>query len=497
MTSRTTTPPRIEPPLVAPGDIARCTNSTSPVWSVDGQHLQQGDSVVVPDTLGATLTCTDEATGRSDVVGIAPRSDPTNVLLVILDDIGVDRIGMHDVSKVNPKTPTLDALAEQGVWFRNAYASPSCSPTRASLMTGLHAMNHGLGNPLAPAERGLEPSRWTLPRAIDVVAEQDYTHAAIGKWHLTTTSEGLEQPAAFGFDHYAGNLSNMNAGRGEVYDNWARVEDGKLERSKVYATTDNVDSALRFVRKQKDNPWFVWLALNSAHLPFHWPPEELSGKEPDELNKPAKFDAMVEAADKEIGRLLDSMPKRVRERTTVIVLGDNGTATEAVRPPTKASQAKFSVYEGGIHVPLIISSPVIAKPGRMIESLAVHVDLFPTILELVGGSLSLHQQGFFDGRSLLRHLTAVDAPPHRSHVYVETFMGNTTKADRRTEWVRAVRKGRWKLVVQDDGKEELYRLTVKGGPDGPNLRDGDMTEEARLALRGLRRLLETHYQQRI
>jgi arylsulfatase A-like enzyme len=183
----------------------------------------------------------------------------------------------------------------------------------------------------------------------------------------------------------------------------------------------------------------------------------------------------------------------VRARTTVIVIGDNGTATEAVRPPTTADKAKFSIFQGGIHVPLIVSGPSVVEPGRTVEALTLHVDLFETILELAGADLPRDRRQRIDGRSIVRHLTAVDPPAHRLFVYVESFQPNGFDLSKRRDWNRAVIHQNWKLVRTPDGRDALHHL-VQRGLDGPDLlARGDVGDEGREALRTMRKALENRF----
>lgn len=482
-------PARISPRMVAPGDVATCRHGTD--WSLDGEPFASGARITVPDRVGGALVC--RGGGEPDVVGITAKPQPGNILLVILDDVGVDRVGLYDISETVPKTPTLDKLARRGLTFTRAYSSPSCTPTRAAILTGQHAMNTGIGSPLTGNEHGLRDREWILPEALDDLTDEAYTHAAIGKWHLTTPEEGDDKPNQMGFDHYVGNIANMSATHRERYDNWTRVVNGRSKRSKKYATTDNVDETLAFIDDAGDRPWFVWLAFNSAHVPLHWPPKSLAGDPPAHLTGPRKFDAMVETADKELGRLLSTMDRDVRARTTVIVIGDNGTATEAVRPPTTADKAKFSIFQGGIHVPLIVSGPSVVEPGRTVEALTLHVDLFETILELAGADLPRDRRQRIDGRSIVRHLTAVDPPAHRLFVYVESFQPNGFDLSKRRDWNRAVIHQNWKLVRTPDGRDALHHL-VQRGLDGPDLlARGDVGDEGREALRTMRKALENRF----
>ena len=156
--------------------------------------------------------------------------------------------------------------------------------------------------------------------------------------------------------------------------------------STVYATTDTVDETLKVIAqaKREKKRYFAWTAFNAPHDPFHPPPAELHPRTPlppTGATNRAIFEAMVEAMDTEIGRLLENV---TLADTTVIFIGDNGTTGAVIAPPYPRDKAKATMYEGGVRVPLLIAGAGVASPNRQVSALVSAVDLFPTILELAG-----------------------------------------------------------------------------------------------------------------
>jgi arylsulfatase A-like enzyme len=147
------------------------------------------------------------------VVSMAPALAGENVLLVVLDDVGVDRVAAYGALENPPATPTMDGLAARGVRFDRCWSTPFCSPTRATLMTGRYGFRTGIGVPLREGEKGLSVEEWSLPRTLNAATKSAYFTAAIGKWHLAGSAAAVEHPRRMGFEHYAGCPNNQGRGR--------------------------------------------------------------------------------------------------------------------------------------------------------------------------------------------------------------------------------------------------------------------------------------------
>ncbi|MCB9697193.1 MAG: sulfatase-like hydrolase/transferase [Alphaproteobacteria bacterium] len=393
--------------------------------------------------------------------------------MIVADDLGTDKLASYGEHPKAPRTPRLDALAARSVLFRNAYANPVCSPTRAALLTGRYGRRTGFGAIVEIANDADE-----LPLAEELVPEMlersnpAWTSVAYGKWHLSgyKSPTGLKHPNAQGFDHYAGALGNLfytSTDRRATWRSFEKVVDGEVRWVEEYATTDTTDDAVAFLQHHRSGPFFLYVAYNAPHTPFHLPPVKLY---PGHLEKDAtdieKFDAVVTAMDTEIGRLLDTMTPEQRATTYVVFVGDNGTDRDAILPPLDPSHGKLSVFEGGVNVPLLVSGPGV-RPGET-QALVHVVDLLPTIAEAAGAT----PRAEIDGVSFLSVLGDPSRAGKREFVYLERFHplgGGPFDLE-----LRAVRDARYKLIVDKGGSEMFYDL--RGRFD-----DGEGTDVSRLA----------------
>lgn len=322
------------------------------------------------------------------LAGLSVRSHAAsrNVLLVIADDLGADSLAMlnNAVGSRQPPTPTLESLRSKGVLFRRCYSHPTCSPSRASMMTGRFPFRHGIGYAIAsPSDPQLQPGERTLAKVFSGQPEPRIRHAQLGKWHM---SYGNDDPRTIGgWEHFAGSI----AGAIPNYDRWPKVVDGDLTAAySVYATTDCVDDARAWISGKGTNRWMLWLAFNAGHTPLHKPPRNLHSYDalPDsaavaQTNPRPYFEAMIESLDTELARLLQVVNL---EETTVVFVGDNGSTGAVIQPPYASDRAKGTLYEGGTRVPMIIAGAGVASPGRTSDAVLHLTDVYATILDLAG-----------------------------------------------------------------------------------------------------------------
>ena len=326
--------------------IARCFTALRNVRAFVGGSLLIAGQISLRHTLFLLATA----------FAISANAAPQNILLIIADDYGIDSSSLYNTNAAasQPPTPNINALAQSGVLFRNAYVNPVCSPTRSCLITGRYGFRTGIGDVIASASSPtLSASELTLPDAFAANASLGYQLASFGKWHL---ANGINTPGTIGgWPHFAGSLQ----GAITSYTNWTKTVNGVSTAGYTnYATTDLVNDASAWIQARGTNNWFAWIAFNAPHTPLHLPPTNLcphyatlSGTSIDISTNPRKyFEAMVEALDTEIGRLLESVN---RTNTHIIFLGDNGTQS-VVQPPFPSNRGKNTLYEGGTHVPFII-----------------------------------------------------------------------------------------------------------------------------------------------
>lgn len=369
-----------------------------------------------------------------------------NVLVIVADDLGVDRVAAYGEHHDPGHTPNIDRLAGAGVLFRNAWSNPVCSPTRATILTGRYSFRTLIGKAIRPFRKnaiGLDLSELTVPELLG----PGYQSGATGKWHLSAASDGLDHPRLQGFGTFAGSLWNLKATQSD-YFRWHKVVNGQRTLSHTYATTDTTNDAIRLVDSLPE-PWFLYVAYNAPHDPVHAPPDwlhtfSLSG---DPLDSPViHTKAMIEALDTELGRLLTHVDQ---DRTTIMFLGDNGTAKVASEAPFLPQHAKATMYEGGLNVPLIVTGAGVV-PGEC-AALVHTVDVFATVAELTGFANTSK-----DSVSLVPYLRG-DPTPRREYVYSERFKPNGPGPYKVYE--QAVRGSRFKLIRRKKG-EEMYDLAT-------------------------------------
>lgn len=384
-----------------------------------------------------------------------------NVLLIIADDMGVDVSGFYPASAGRlatnpppPPTPTLQAPASQGVVFSAAWAYMECSPTRATIFTGRYGFRTGVGQWINARRPALSEHEFELPEAITTASPQHWDMTYVGKWHLSHISEGLRAPNRHGWPYYIG---PVDGGALVDYFDYEKNIDGVQSISHVYAATDQVNDAMNAIRlaKSVQHPFFVTLAFNAPHQPYHLPPVTLhdydflppyaQGRAPRPY-----YEAMIQAMDTEIGRLLQEVDLNT---TTVIFIGDNGTPGAVLASPYRGG--KSTINETGIRVPLLIAGAGIANPGRVVDGLASSVDLYPTVLALLGIDMTavLPPGKQIDGVSLMPYLGA--APPASVHefVYSEKFVQEYSK-----DFQRAIRNLTFKLVVYPGDRKQFFNL---------------------------------------
>ncbi len=413
----------------------------------------------------------------------------TNVMFILIDDVGNDKIGAYEEHPDPATTPTINALASEGVLFRNAYSHPGCSPTRAAVLTGRYPERTGVGAVLTYARNDweLQPEEVTIPEML-WSSPFSWSDAAIGKWHLITqpTPDKETHPNTSGFDWFQGTLVNIdteiqNDPTPNDFYHWEKVENGVSGHSDVYNTTDIVDDALERI-PQLEEPWFLYLPIHAAHGPWHAPPAELIAGEVDESSPNiVKWTASLEAADTEIARLLAGVDPEVLARTTVAIMGDNGTKGTWITAPWTSGRGKLTMFESGINVPLIVTGPLVAEPGSESAALVHAVDVLPTIAEIACVNLNelTHDDGSsvaIDGESLVPFLLDPDAEG-REFVYNEAlappgFPNHTARSE------HVLRNQQFKLLTNElTGNDHLYEFVPGEYEEGPDLLAGVLTPE--------------------
>ncbi len=364
------------------------------------------------------------------------QTDPSqpNILLIIADDLGVDVTNGYQNNPRMPNTPVLDSLRSAGLTFKNAWAYPTCTPTRSAIMSGKYGVKTGV----LDAPGNLDVAHTSLFKELATVSGNAYSEAVIGKWHVSNPAD-YTHPVQHGVNHYEG---VFNSSVSDYYD-WTKVTNGTSSNELEYTTTNLTNAAIDWVNAQ-NQPWFLWLAHVAPHTPFHIPPDSTytSGQTNSNLQK---YMTMIESLDFEIGRLIKNIPTNVLNNTTIIFLGDNGTPTGVIQN-FPSDHSKGTLYQGGIHVPFIVSGAGVTRQNQEEEALVHATDIYATVLDIAGANLP---GGIYNSMSF-EPLLSNSAGPSRPYNYCEISSGTLTG------WT--IRNDQYKLIEFADGTQEFYDL---------------------------------------
>jgi arylsulfatase A-like enzyme len=387
-------------------------------------------------------------------------------ILILMDDLGWADIGCYG-SKFY-ETPNIDRLAAEGIRFTDGYAAcPVCSPTRASVMTGKYPARVGVTNYL-PGRHQLPYSKLLPPESkqflgldetttAEILKPLGYATAHVGKWHLGPTAEYW--PEKQGFDVNVGG-SNSGMPKSFFYPQWEGNPAIKGKQGE-YLTDRLTDEAIKFIRHNRESPFFLYLPHYAVHVPIE-AKEELVKKyraklKPGQLQNDPVYAAMIESMDESVGRIIKTLDElKLSDRTVVIFTSDNGglSAPEwKLKPVTSNSplrEGKGHVYEGGIREPFIVKWPGV-KP-RVDHTPVCSIDFLPTLAEAAGAAPSAYSD--VDGASLVSLIRdRKDLKPRPLYWHYPHYSNQLGKP------AGAVRQGDLKLVeLYEDGRLELYNL---------------------------------------
>ena len=389
-----------------------------------------------------------------------------NIIYINIDDLGWKDLGL--MGSEYYETPYIDKLAREGVVFTDAYApSANCAPSRASCLTGMYAPRHGIYT-VNNSDRGdlrtrkLIPveNQTVLPDSFVTIAESlklnGYVTAHMGKWHLG------EDPRTQGFDvNIAGNTSGHPPSYFSPYQN-PNLEDGPEGE---YLPDRLTTEAIRFAKNNQSRPFFLHMSYYAVHTPLQPKPEKQEKylkKQGTAGQNNAKYAAMVESVDENVGRLLAVLDElRLSERTVVVFTSDNGGVKRITSmKPLRAGKGAY--YEGGIRVPLTIKWPGKIKPGTECSTPVNGIDFYPTFLEMT--RTQKPEGSILDGVSLIPLLIQsgqIEKRPLFWHfpIYLEGGNDETRDPVFRTRPGSVIRLGDWKLHEYfEDGGLELYNL---------------------------------------
>lgn len=379
---------------------------------------------------------------NNEVEVIAVAQSKPNILLIIADDMGLDSCSGYNLGISKPTMPNLESMINSGVRFTNLWSNPTCTPTRSSILTG----KYGIRTNMLKVGDELSTTEISIQKYLDNNLGQAYNHAVIGKWHLATNTD---HPINMGVNYYAGLLT----GGVSSYWDWNLTENNITTNSTEYSTTKITDLAVNWVENQT-KPWFLWLAYNAPHSPFHLPPNNLHSQgflPTDEASIAANplpyYMSMVEAMDSEIGRLLSSLSQEQKNNTVIIFIGDNGTPQQ-VAQEYNPLRVKGTVYQGGINVPMIISGKDVSRFNATEDALINTTDLFATIANIAG----IEVDKINDSQNF-KELLSNENSSSRDYAYSEVGY-ESGKSD------YTIRNKTHKYIAFEDGTKKLYNLNT-------------------------------------
>ena len=390
-------------------------------------------------------------------------ADRPNIIIVMPDDVGYGDFSCNGSPIV--RTPHIDALAKQSVRFTDFHVSPTCSPTRAALMTGRHEFRSGVTHTIYERER-LSPKVTTLAQMLESAG---YATGIFGKWHLG--DEAAYQPEKRGFDevfiHGGGGIGQTFPGScgdapGNMYQDPAILHNGTFVKTKGYCTDLFFEQARAWINiKRRENaPFFAYITPNAAHAPLQCPEEYAKRHAGQVSSDVAKFYGMIENIDDNVGKLLRALNEwGIEENTLVIFMTDNGGTLGTSIFNAGMRGMKVTPYQGGTRVPSFWRWPKGSRGGFEVDALTAHLDIFPTLAEIVGIPLVGPLQKQVEGRSLVPLLKDPHAPwPDRTLV---THVGRWPRGQIEAAKYQncSIRDRRFTLV----NNKELYDLQVDPG----------------------------------
>lgn len=399
---------------------------------------------------------------------MAQKTDKPNIVFILADDLGYGDLACFGNGII--KTPNIDNLAKEGITFTNCYAGASVSsPSRCCLMTGLHTGHSRIRGNMC-REGGLEGTREGMPGTVrrinlqpqdstiaNVLSNNGYTTCLVNKWHL----DGFDLnagPLDRGFDEFYGWLiyepkshnyyPSIRYRNREEYIIEDNLNDKKIDHNTDRATVEAID----FLKRNKDNPFFLYLAYNSPHVPLDAKSWGIY-KDMDLSDNDKSYAALITHMDECIGNVMEELKKLGLDDNTIIIFAsDNGGAkaakTEKLRLNGNLRGWKGDLYEGGIRVPMIIRMPDRLNAGYKSSYPSYFPDIMPTIVRMTNAKASLNT----DGISLMPEVDKPNSlPTNNRYLYWEQYPSEGIS--------QAIRWGDWKLVRINTNEEfELYNL---------------------------------------
>ena len=369
----------------------------------------------------------------------APAAKP-NVIIVITDDQGYGDMAFSGNPAI--KTPTIDDLRNQGTLLNNFHVDPTCAPTRSALMTGRYSDRVGVWHTV----QGRNMLRRREVTMAEIFGDNGYATGLFGKWHLGDCYP--YRPEDRGFQH---SVYHKAGGVGQAPDYWGNdyfddtyIVNGKLQRFEGFCTDVWFSEGMKFIRANKDKPFFAYISLNAPHVPLYCPEEYVKPYENDPRVSSPEFYGMITNIDDNLAILMEMLDEEgLADNTILVFMTDNGTASGILdgRGYDGGMRGmKDSEYDGGHRVPFILRWPDgKIEAGKSVETLTAHIDILPTFIELCGLDAP---EIDFDGTSISELLYSENPDwPERTLVVESQRVVDPIK------WRKsAVMTDRWRLV---------------------------------------------------
>ena len=404
--------------------------------------------------IGITLLIADALVLFSSCKTDQESENKPNFILIFTDDMGFADLGCYGAKGY--QTPHLDQMAAEGIKFTDFYvASSVCSPSRAALMTGCYSQNVGLSEVLDSwAETGISSEETTLA---EIFKTQGYNTAIYGKWHLGHHPEFL--PTRHGFDEffgipYSNDIWPFHPTKPNLFPDLPLFENEKIleyNSDQTKFTTQFTERSIGFIKKNKDNPFFIYLAHVMPHVPL-FVSDKYEGK-----SEIGIYGDVIMEIDWSVGQILKTLKEEGLDDNTFIMFtsdngpwlsyGDHGGSAGPLR------NGKTTTFEGGLRVPCIMRWPGKIPSGIVCGEIATSMDILPTFANLINAPLPEKQIDGKDIWPLISNQTGA-VSPHEAFFYYDVW-----KLD-------AVRSGRWKLHLP-----RKYYTVVEpgsGGMPGPS-----------------------------
>lgn len=433
--------------------------------------MKQGEILLKRILAGVLLCAVAYAESRTEVEAAEGRP---NMIYINADDLGVMDVGFNSVRY---NTPNIDKLRAEGMLFTDAYApAANCAPSRACVFSGQYSPRHGVYT-VGNSDRGsgkhrkiipikntefLPPDNLTIAGALKAAG---YKTIHLGKWHVS------KNPLENGFDVNIGGgkeggpsgggyFSPFNSGPMQPFSDLYPVGTHRVD---IFA-----DQAVKFMRENNENPFFLHMAYYSVHTKLEAVPELIDKYKGKEVN--AVYASMIEKMDQGIGKMLDELEALgLKDNTLVLFCSDNGGICKvSSQAPFRAG--KGSYFEGGIREPLVVRWPGKVAPNSVCEVPVIGTDFYPTFLEAAG--VPKPEGKVLDGESLVPLLSGRGIIPERTlfwhfPVYLQKYGGVMDESHDplfRTRPGSALRQGKWKLHEYfEDGRVDLYDLEADTG----------------------------------